>query len=197
MTGPTNNTADVIVIGSGVAGLSTALQLAARRQKVLLLEKGELASGSTGQASGLLGQLRSNREAIRLLMDSMAILADLQEQDAACLFTPSGSVRVAQNEARAAEIRRGIEIGQAAGLEISPIDAREVKRRMPYLNTDDVIAACFCPTDGYLSPPELAQLYIRTARRNGVDLRPHTPVEQIVIEGGTVSGCRAGGEMFW
>ena len=196
MTGPTNNTADVIVIGSGVAGLSTALQLAARRQKVLLLEMGELASGSTGQASGLLGQLRSNQEAIRLLVDSMAVLQELQEQDGARLFTRSGSVRVAQTEARAAEIRRGVEIGQAAGLEVYPIDAREVKRRMPYVNTDDVIAACFCPTDGYLSPPELAQLYIRTARRNGVDLRPHTPVEQIVIEDGKVIGCRAGGQMF-
>src|SRR5947208_6573078 len=112
------NSADILVIGSGVAGLSTALQLAARGQRVLLLEKGELASGSTGQASGLLGQLRSNQEAIRLLMDSMAVLQELQEQDGARLFTRSGSVRVAQTEARAAEIRRGVEIGQAAGLEI-------------------------------------------------------------------------------
>jgi glycine/D-amino acid oxidase-like deaminating enzyme len=197
MNNPTSNSADVIVIGSGVAGLSTALQLAARGQKVWLLEKGELASGSTGQASGLLGQLRSNREAIHMLVDSMAVLQELQEQDGARIFTRSGSVRVAQNEARAAEIRRGVEIGQAAGLEIDLIDPSEVKRRMPYVNTDDVIAACFCPTDGYLSPPELAQLYIRAARRNGVDLRPHTRVEEIVIEGGKVAGCRAAGEMCW
>jgi glycine/D-amino acid oxidase-like deaminating enzyme len=179
-----------------VAGLSTALQLAARRQKVLLLEKNELASGSTGQASGLLGQLRSNSEAIRLLVDSMAVLKELQARDGARVFTESGSVRVAQNEARAEEIRRGVAIGQAAGLEIDLIDAAEVKRRMPYLNTEDLIAACFCPTDGYVSPPEVAQLYIRAARRNGVDLRPHTPVEQIVIEGGKVAGCHAGGQFF-
>jgi glycine/D-amino acid oxidase-like deaminating enzyme len=197
MSRPTDPTADIIVIGGGVAGLSTALQLAARGQRVTLLEKGELASGSTGQASGLLGQLRSNAEAIRMLVDSMAILCELQEQDRTQVFTQSGSVRVAQNEARAGEIRRGIEIGQAAELEIYPLDAAELKRRMPYVETADVIAACFCPTDGYLSPPELAQLYIRVARRKGVDLRPNTLVEQIVIEGGRVAGCRAGGEMFW
>jgi len=196
MVAATDHRADAIVIGGGVAGLSTALQLAARGQKVTLLEKGELASGSTGQASGLLGQLRSNTEAIRMLVDSMAILRELQEQDGARVFTQSGSVRVAQNQARAAEIRRGIEIGQAAGLEIYPIDAADLKRRMPYVETDDVIAACYCPTDGYLSPPELAQLYIRVARRNGADLRPNTPVEEIVIEGGKVTGCRAGGETF-
>lgn len=197
MNNLTSNTADVIVIGSGVAGLSTVVQLATRGQKVLLLEKAELASGSTSQASGLLGQLRSNAEAIRLLVDSMAVLHELQERDGTRIFTQSGSVRVAQNEARATEIRRGVEIGKAAGLEIDPIDAQEVKRRLPYVSVDDVIAACFCPTDGYLSPPELAQLYIRLAQRNGVDLRPHTPVEQIVIEGGKVTGCRAGGQMFW
>jgi glycine/D-amino acid oxidase-like deaminating enzyme len=196
MSYSTNNTADVIVIGGGVAGLSTALQIAARGQKVLLLERNELASGSTGRASGLLGQLRSNAEAIRLLVDSMTVLQELQEQDGAAVFTPSGSVRVAQNEARAGEIRRGVEIGQAAGLAIDFVDAAEVKRRMPYLETDDIIAACFCPTDGYVSPPEVAQLYIRAARRNGVELRPHTPVEEIVVEGGKVSGCRAGGQMF-
>src|SRR6476660_130088 len=93
-------TADVIVIGGGVAGLSTALQLAARKQRVLLLDKGELASGSTGQASGLLGQLRSNADAIHMLQDSMAILEELQAQDGTRIFTRSGSVRVAQNEAR-------------------------------------------------------------------------------------------------
>src|SRR4051794_2138656 len=125
MVAATDHRADAIVIGGGVAGLSTALQLAARGQKVTLLEKGELASGSTGQASGLLGQLRSNTEAIRMLVDSMAILRELQEQDGARVFTQSGSVRVAQNQARAAEIRRGIEIGQAAGLEIYPIDAAD------------------------------------------------------------------------
>src|SRR5260221_343541 len=105
MSSDSAHTADIIVVGGGGAGLSTAFQLAGRRQRVTLLDKGELASGSTGRASGLLGQLRSNREAIRLLVDSMTTLRQLQEQDGVNLFTPSGSVRIAQNEARAAEIR--------------------------------------------------------------------------------------------
>src|SRR5438105_4175736 len=138
MPGSTDRAADVLVIGGGVAGLSTALQLAARKQKVVLLEKGELARGSTNQASGLLGQLRSNPEAVRMLMGSMAILHQLEEQDGTRVFVQSGSVRIAQNAARAGEIRRGVEIGQAAGLDIYPIDAEEVKRLLPYMNTEDV-----------------------------------------------------------
>jgi glycine/D-amino acid oxidase-like deaminating enzyme len=64
------------------------------------------------------------------------------------------------------------------------------------MDVEDVMAACFCPTDGYLHPPDLAQLYIRAAQRNGVDLRPHVSVDQIVIEGGKVTGCRAGEQQF-
>jgi glycine/D-amino acid oxidase-like deaminating enzyme len=191
-----SSTADVIVIGGGVAGLSTALQLAARGQRVVLLEKAELGSGATGRASGLLGQLRSTPEATRLLVDSIALLKQLQKQAGRKVFTESGSVRIAQTEARAAEVRQAIETGRAAGLPVHPIDASEVKRRMPYMNVEDVIAACFCPTDGYLHPPELAELYVQVARQNGVDLRPHTPVEEIAIRGGRVTGCRAGGETF-
>src|SRR5690349_5829491 len=107
MTDSFDNTADIIVIGGGVAGLSTALQLAVRKQKVVLLEKGDLASGSTNQASGLLGQLRSNVEAVRMLVDSMAILREMEERDGTRVFVQSGSVRIAQNAARAEEIRRG------------------------------------------------------------------------------------------
>ncbi|HLV78958.1 MAG TPA: FAD-dependent oxidoreductase [Chthonomonadaceae bacterium] len=196
MTDSSHNNADVIVIGGGVAGLSTALQLAARKQKVILLEKDDLARGSTNQASGLLGQLRSNPEAVCMLMDSMTTLRQLEDLDGTRVFTESGSVRIAQNEARAAEIAQGLQIGQAAGLEVTPIGAQELQRRLPYMNIEDVIAACFCPTDGYLHPPDLAQLYIRVARRYGADLRPHTPVDRIVIEGGKVAGCHAGGQRF-
>ena len=53
----TNNIADVLVIGGGVAGLSTALQLATRGQQVIVLERQRLGCGSTSRAAGLLGQL--------------------------------------------------------------------------------------------------------------------------------------------
>jgi 4-methylaminobutanoate oxidase (formaldehyde-forming) len=131
-----------------------------------------------------------------MLMDSLNILRALEAEDATRLFTQSGSVRIGQTEARAEEVRQAIETGRSAGLEVYAIDQAELRRRMPYLYTEDVLAAAFCPTDGYLNPPELAQLYIRRARKYGADLRPNTPVEQILIERGQITGCRAGGEQF-
>jgi glycine/D-amino acid oxidase-like deaminating enzyme len=192
-----HHSADVIVIGGGVAGLSTALQLAARGVKVLLLEKADLASGATSQASGLLGQLRSTAEATRMLMDSLATLQQLEEAAGAAVFTQSGSVRVAQTRERAEEIGAAMAVAEAAGLALEPVDNHELHRLLPYMRVDDVLAAVYCPTDGYLNPPELARLYIQMARQNGVDLREQTPVEEITTQGGRVTGCRAGGQRFY
>ena len=78
---PTNGTtADVIVIGGGVAGLSTAMQLARRDARVILVERQRLGSGSTGRAAGLLGQLRGTAEATRMLMKGVEIARDLEQE---------------------------------------------------------------------------------------------------------------------
>ncbi|MCP4814688.1 MAG: FAD-binding oxidoreductase, partial [Planctomycetaceae bacterium] len=74
----TNNTADVIVIGGGVSGLSTAMQLARRGSRVIVIERERLANGSTGRAAGLLGQLRGTEAHTRMLMDGVTIVQELE-----------------------------------------------------------------------------------------------------------------------
>lgn len=188
--------ADIIVIGAGVAGLSASLQLAGRGKRVVLLDKGELASGSTALAAGLLGQMRSTPEATWMLMESIDTLKSIERQVGRQVFRQSGSVRVAQDDYRVHELREHVAIAKEAGLEVEMVSPGEAQRRVPYMRADDVIEAAFCPTDGYLSPPELAKLYIEAARMNGVALMPHRRVESILIEGGKTRGVRAGGEEF-
>ena len=72
----TTQTADVIVIGGGVAGLSTAMQLALQGTNVVVLEREQLGNGSTGRAAGLLGQLRGTAESTRMLMDGVEVVKD-------------------------------------------------------------------------------------------------------------------------
>jgi len=80
MAEPTSNTSDVIVVGCGVAGASTAMQLAQRGLRVTVIDRGMLGSGSTGRAAGLLGQLRSTRAATKMLIDGLEIVRDLQRE---------------------------------------------------------------------------------------------------------------------
>lgn len=184
---------DVIIIGAGVSGLSTALQLARRGRRVLVLERGALASGATSRASGLLGQLRGTLESSRMQVESLHTLLELAREAGADLFRQSGSLRVAWTPARAAELDRTRAMAADAGLECRALTAAEAARLVPCMRTDDLLSACFFPTDGYLNPPEVARLYITLGERAGVEYRPHTPVEAIRTRNGRVTGCRAGG----
>jgi 4-methylaminobutanoate oxidase (formaldehyde-forming) len=183
-------TADVIIIGGGVAGLSTAMQLAGRGAKVLVLERERLGNGSTGRAAGLLGQLRGNAEHTRMLIDGVAIVRELERLAGVEIFVPTGSLRIAETPARAAEIAALVDMGKSIGFAIDHMPTREVAARLPYMRTDDLIDACYCPTDGHLQPAELAGAYIKIGKQRGARYHTNTPVVDILIEDSRVRGVR-------
>ena len=74
------NTAQVVIIGGGIIGCSTAYHLTQLGiSDVLVIEKGELTSGSTWHAAGLVGQLRSSRNITRMLKSSVELYQSLEE----------------------------------------------------------------------------------------------------------------------
>ena len=184
----TAQTADVIVIGGGVAGLSTAMQLAMRGTSVIVVERERLGNGSTGRAAGLLGQLRGTAEATRMLMDGVEVVKDLEQRADVEIFVQTGSLRIAETQQRAQEIVDLVEMGQAIDFDINHIKNDEVAEKLPYMRTDDLLDACYCPTDGHLQPAELVSAYIKIGKRHGVEYRPNCPVEGVMIEGGRATG---------
>ena len=72
--------AQVVVIGGGIAGCSTAYHLAKQGVRdVVLIEKGQLTSGSTWHAAGMVGQLRASASITRLLQYSVDLYQSLEE----------------------------------------------------------------------------------------------------------------------
>lgn len=197
MAEPTPNTADVIVVGCGVAGASTAMQLAKRGLRVIVVDRGMLGSGSTGRAAGLLGQLRSTRAATAMLMDGIEIVRELERATETEIFVQTGSLRLAADEPRAVEIRDHVAMGKAIVFDIEHLDREQVAELLPYMKCDDLVDACYCPTDGHLQPAELLAAYVRVARDAGVAFYPNTPMESLLATAGKVSGVRTGGrELF-
>jgi sarcosine dehydrogenase len=184
-------TADVIVIGAGVAGLSTAMQLAGRGARVIVLERERIGNGSTGRAAGLLGQLRGNAEHTRMLIDGVEIVRQLEELTGVEIFVQTGSLRIAETPERAAEIAALVEMGKSIGFEIEHMSPADVACRMPYMRSDDLLDACYCPTDGHLQPAELVSAYLKVGKERGVQYKTNTPVTEILTEGGRVRGVRA------
>lgn len=185
MTAPS---ADVIVIGGGVAGLSTAMQLAMRGDKVIVVERERLGNGSTGRAAGLLGQLRGSAEATRMLMDGVEIVKDLERRADVEIFVQTGSLRIAETPERAQEIVDLVAMGKAIDFDIEHLSVDEVATKLPYMRTDDLLDACYCPTDGHLQPAELVSAYIKVGKSMGVEYKPNCPVEGMIIEGGKAKG---------
>lgn len=185
-----NSSYDVIIIGGGVAGLSTAMQLAKRSQRVLVLERERLGNGSTGRAAGLLGQLRGTAEHTRMLMDGVTIVKELEQQADVEIFVQTGSLRIAETDERAREIRDLVDMGKSIGFNIDLMPIPEVAKRLPQMRTDDLLEACYCPTDGHLQPAELVSAYIKVGRANGVRYESDCPVKELMIEGGRAKGVR-------
>ena len=187
---PQTHTADVIIIGAGVAGLSSAMQLAGRGASVVVLERERIGNGSTGRAAGLLGQLRGNAEHTRMLIDGLGIVRELEQLTGVEIFVQTGSLRVAETAERVAEIASLVEMGKSIGFRIDHMPIDEVLRRLPYMWTGDLIDACYCPTDGHIQPAELVSAYLKVGKQRGVQVKTNTPVTEILVEHGSVRGVR-------
>lgn len=179
---------DVIVVGGGVAGLSTAMQLASRGARVRVLERGQLGSGSTGRAAGLLGQLRGQPEHTRMLIDGVRIVRELEDRAGVEIYVQTGSLRIAETPERAEEIERLVAMGKSIGFQIDTMAIDDVAELLPYMKTDDLLAACYCPTDGYLQPAELVAAYTKVGRELGVLYHTGCRVDRLLLDGRKVRG---------
>jgi glycine/D-amino acid oxidase-like deaminating enzyme len=182
---------EVVIIGAGAIGTAVAYSLAkAGKTDVLLIEKGPaVATVTSAQAAGLVGQVRSSVDRIRLAMWSVRTFSAL-ERDAT--RKPSwrqvGSLRIAQTAEREGEFRRMKAVCDAAGLDVELIDAKEAERLWPGLRLDAARAILWCPSDGYLQPYDLAATYLAEARALGVRFMPNTLVTGFRLEAGAVTG---------
>jgi len=192
-----NRTFDVIIIGGGASGCSTAMQLSLQGRSVLVLDKAQFGSGSTGQAAGLGAQLRSNPSETRLLMEGIEVVGEMERKLNEKIFTRTGSLHVAATEDRAGELRDFVESGKTIGFDIDLVDREFAKSQLPCMRTDDLIEFCYCPTDGHFAPSELLNGYIRIARDAGATFLSQTRVEDIMMSGGRVKGVQAAGASFF
>ena len=183
-------TSDVVVIGGGVAGLSTAMQLAKRGRSVVVLERERIGNGSTGRAAGLVGQLRGTAEQTRMLMESVRIAQELAAETGRNIYIQTGSLRLAATAERAREIAALVIMGKSIGFQIDHLPIADVQEQWPAMKSDDLLDACFCPTDGSLQPSELVAAYMQVGRQLGVRYFERSRVEEVLFQGDRVSGVK-------
>src|SRR6478609_9357586 len=181
--------ARIVIIGGGVGGASIAYHLAKLGERdVVLLDRGELTSGSTFHSAGLVGQLRSDPTLTRMNMYSVELYRELQRSDAPPSWVESGSIRLASSPERLAELRRQLSWARVFGLPMQEISPAEAQSLFPQMSTDGVLGAVLMSSDGQVDPSQLCYSLAARARAGGVLIAQHTTVLGISIRDGRVTG---------
>jgi 4-methylaminobutanoate oxidase (formaldehyde-forming) len=184
--------AEIVVIGGGIIGCSTAFHLARdHKANVVLLEQGTLTSGSTWHAAGLVGQLRSSASITRVLKYSVDLYKGLEAQTGlATGWKMSGCLRLATNADRWTEFRRLATTAKSFGMDMHLLTPAEVKAMWPLMEVGDLVGASWLPTDGQASPSDITQSLARGARMHGVKIVENVRVTGFDMEDGHIRAVR-------
>lgn len=186
-----SETADVVVVGGGVVGVSAAYHLAAAGAgTVVLLERDDaVGTGSTGRCAGGFRHQFSSRINVELSLASVPMIVGFGETHGLALdVVQDGYLFLLRTEEEVAAFRAAGDLQRSLGVdarELTPAEAREL---VPGLAIEGIVAATYCPDDGIADPAGLTQGYATVARREGADLRLGVTVSGVSTEGDRVTG---------
>ncbi len=177
--------ARVVIIGGGILGCSIAYWLTKYgEQDVVLVEQHQLTDGATWHAAGLVGQLRSSRNTTRMLEQSVEMYSGLEaETGQAVDWHETGSLRLACSSERVLELKRLTTMAKSFGLPMEIVSPARAQELFPLMTTEDVLAAAFLPTDGYIDPASVTQAIARGARMRGAQIHEQTKVTSVTVAG--------------
>lgn len=170
--------ARVVVVGGGVVGLSVLYHLARKGWTGLVLcEKAELASSATSRAAGHVILYTQNHTVSLLNRYSVELYKRLHAetgQDPG--FHVCGNLRLATHRDRLLEFQRFMGLAELNRIPTRMLSAGEVVELWPFVERDGLLGGLFNPTDGHISPSDLAQSLAAGARRMGATIRRGTEV---------------------
>lgn len=169
--------ADVIVIGGGVIGASIAYHVAKRKVSVVLLEKGDLASGSSGACGGTIFlQTKNPGTHLELALESSKRFVHLEhELGFGFEYQRNGGMIVIEREEELRALKQFVEKQNKTGLDVSLLDPKQARELEPSLS-DKILGATFSPLDAQVNPIFLTFAFIKAAQDLGAKILAHTRV---------------------
>ena len=184
--------AQVVIVGGGIAGVSTAYHLAKLGcRDVVLLEQGKLTCGTTWHAAGLVGQLRATRNATRMSRYGIELYSSLEaETGLATGWKQCGSLNVARTPDRLTLLKRQMARAKSFGIDFEFVSPAEAGAISPILRIDDLSGAVWIPGDGKANPTDLTQSLARGARMRGARILEDVRAMSVVSQRGAVEAIR-------
>ena len=185
-------TADVVIIGSGIVGSSVAYHLAQQGcTNVLVIEReAHQGKGSTGKSmGGVRAQFSTpvNIQMSKYSIDFFSKFDDVVGHPAD--YRAHGYLFCATNEKHLAYLKANRERQNALGVtNVEWVSSDDIVKMVPQLRVDDVLGGTFCPTDGFVDPHSVMMGFMLNARARGARLWLETEVTGIDAEAGKIKG---------
>lgn len=185
--------AETVIIGGGSIGINTAYHLTKLgHTDVVVLEQGQLTSGTTWHAAGLIvaGLLKSEAECA-IYTHGRDLYANLeQETGVPTGFRAVGYLQIASNVERLHEMRRVSAFMRRFGINCHEISVKEAQDRFPIGDFSDVVGTFLIPEDGRANPVDVTMSLAKGARMGGARILEGTRVAEITMRNGTATGVK-------
>jgi sarcosine oxidase, subunit beta len=184
-------TADVVIVGGGVVGVSAAYHLAdAGAGSVLLLERAErLGTGSTGACAGGFRHQFGSQINVVLSIESIRMITSFTDDHGLALdVSQDGYLFLVRAEDVWEEFLATAEMQRSLGVEVDVLTPKGAAELIPGISTDGLVGATFGPKDGIADPAGLTEGYATLARRVGARIETGVEVRAIRVNGDRVSG---------
>lgn len=178
------NSADVVIIGGGIIGLSVAFHLAKEKYgNIVLVEKEQLlGSGSTSKAAGGIRAQFATKENIQMSMLSEKLFKSFKEDTGSeALFDQVGYLFLIKDDVDVTAFKKNYELQRSLGLNVELLLPDEIKKYAPHVSLDGVQMGTFCPDDGLGDPYEFLSGYDHAVRKLGVEIELEVEVKDIEV----------------
>jgi len=185
-------TADVVIIGGGVVGLSIAYYLALKRAgRIVLFEKGQLGEGSTSRCAGGIRVQFSTEINIRFSLESLKTFEQFEEEFGVNPeFKRIGYLFLATTEWEIGVFKENMKLQKKFDIPVEFLSPNEIRSRWTYLRMDDILGGTFCFWDGYAGPNEILTGFASGAKRVGVKIYEGMEIMGISLAKGKIHSVK-------
>ncbi len=190
-------TADIIIIGGGVMGASTAYHLASRgHNNIILLEKEDFfGQGATGRCAGGVRYQFGTEINVRLSLLSLPMLEHFKHEIGQSIdYRKTGYLFLLTTEDEVSIFKQIVKMQNTLGARTQWMSGDEICKLVPMMRLNDVLAGSFNPMDGLVDPNSVVMGYISAAQRLGVKALTSSPVTGIQVQSGQVFAVETRGQ---
>jgi len=182
-------TADAVIIGGGVTGVSIAFHLAGLGvRRIVVLERKFLGAGGTGRSVGIIRQLYPTPETTRMVRASLDVFRSFDDAVGGHSGYVGCGALIGVSPVMRAGLLARVDQQRALGIRAQVLEPEELSRIEPRIDPTGLGAVLYEPESGYGDPSAVTAGYAEAARRRGVSIEQGSEVIAILQEGDRVSG---------